>query len=837
MSIGIESQGITSGEILTSQPIVTCIMPTRNRRRFVPLAITHFLRQDYEPRELIVVDDSDDSVADLMPQDARIRYVRLERRQTVGAKRNIACRLAKGDVIVHWDDDDWMADWRLTYQVARLLESGADLCGLDRLLFLDVAKGDGWQYVYPRGGRTNPHPGPFPGGEGVTGGKGARWLAGGTLCYRRELWARNPFPDLDVGEDNRFVWSKEAKRMVALPDNSFYVAMIHGGNTSPKRTTGSRWQRHPVEPLRKMLGRDWDAYEGGGVDGNEGKTGNEGKRGRKGNEGKKGKEGEAVLIAPASTPTQYATRNKNHGLANAHPLSPAPSPQPLIPIPYSPVTVSLPYYDCRRYLLRAVDSVLSQTHSNLTLVVVNDGDRRGPWDLLAHIDDPRLVRYDLGVNRGRYFIDAVILAATPDPYLLIQDADDWSEPERVATLLQGWQLSESCQPSGVVSASRLWREGSRASRMLTYPGLRRPLSNRFEFRSDHHGLFSTDALRRIGGNYGGYRIGYDTLLVNLLCMVGEVAYVERPLYNRQVRANSLTTSQATGMRSATRRKVRAELAEMYAAALRIYRERAAGSGEPIELAAAIQRITQARVTDRERAEIEGHANRLRELILASQLSCQRVATTGVYQPVPAGDLRIEAQMRQMLHDPRLPWTSWTLTPGMAQRLIAALCEQRPRRILEAGSGLSTALLARYAELTGAEVVTLEHEARYFRQTAALLDRFGLRRAVDLRLAALGALRSNGWGPKPWYRPLPEGEFDFVFVDGPPRRVGREAALYAVADRLSASGEFWLHDGHRQHEKDCLAAWQRAFSFDATLEEADKGVWILRNITALQRVTV
>ena len=166
-------------------------MPTRNRRRFVPLALAFFLRQDYEPRELIVVDDGDDPVADLMPQDARVRYVRLDRRQTVGAKRNIACRLARGDVIVHWDDDDWMADWRLTYQVAQLLESGADMCGLDRLLFLDARRGEGWQYVYPRAVKTSPHPSPLPRGEGAGGTK---WLAGGTFCYRRELWQRNPFP-------------------------------------------------------------------------------------------------------------------------------------------------------------------------------------------------------------------------------------------------------------------------------------------------------------------------------------------------------------------------------------------------------------------------------------------------------------------------------------------------------------------------------------------------------------------------------------------------------------------------------------------------------------------
>ena len=100
----------------TASPLVSCIMPTYNRRKFVPRALKYFLRQDYEPRELIIIDDGTDAVQDLIPRDDRIRYIRLAERLTIGAKRNLACDLAKGDIILHWDDDDWMADWRVSYQ-------------------------------------------------------------------------------------------------------------------------------------------------------------------------------------------------------------------------------------------------------------------------------------------------------------------------------------------------------------------------------------------------------------------------------------------------------------------------------------------------------------------------------------------------------------------------------------------------------------------------------------------------------------------------------------------------------------------------------------------------
>src|ERR1039457_1012362 len=80
------------------------------------------------------------------------------------------------------------------------------------------------------------------------------------------------------------------------------------------------------------------------------------------------------------------------------------------------ITVSLPYFSDRPFLRRAVESVLGQTHGDLTLIVVNDGDLPEPWDLLADINDPRLVRFDLGAHRGRFFADAVALAPVSLPY-------------------------------------------------------------------------------------------------------------------------------------------------------------------------------------------------------------------------------------------------------------------------------------------------------------------------------------------------------------------------------------------------------------------------------------
>jgi SAM-dependent methyltransferase len=215
-------------------------MPTADRRPFVPLAIRAFLRQDYEPRELVILDDGADPIGDLIPPDDRIRYLRLDQRLTVGAKRNLGCEMARGDLVAHWDDDDWSAPWRLGAQARAMVDAEADACGLARVWFYDAAARRAWEYCYPE--------------------DGSRWVAGGTLCYRRELWRARPFADVQVGEDTRFVWSLTDARVLLLPDNRFYVAMVHAGNTSPKQTDDPRFVASAPEVVETLLGNDLTGF-------------------------------------------------------------------------------------------------------------------------------------------------------------------------------------------------------------------------------------------------------------------------------------------------------------------------------------------------------------------------------------------------------------------------------------------------------------------------------------------------------------------------------------------------------------------------------------------------
>jgi len=222
------------------QTRVSCIMPTYNRRQFIPHAIRYFLRQEYDNKELIILDDGTDKIADLVPDNPTIRYYSLENKITLGAKLNLACEYATGSIIVNWDDDDWYAPRRLSYQVTAMEDEHIDVCGINKLLYYDPRNNRAYRYVYPPDQRV--------------------WLLGSSLCYKREVWNRHHFADINVGMDGLFVWSMPPNRIKVLSDSTISVHILHDSNVSPKRTEDSWWHPYPLGEIQKLMDADWNFY-------------------------------------------------------------------------------------------------------------------------------------------------------------------------------------------------------------------------------------------------------------------------------------------------------------------------------------------------------------------------------------------------------------------------------------------------------------------------------------------------------------------------------------------------------------------------------------------------
>jgi len=221
-----------------TRPLVSCVLPTRDRPAFVAQAVRYFLRQDYPARELLVVDSGETPVR--LPSDARIRHLRPDRSLALGAARNLGCAESRGELLAHWDDDDWIGAERLSRQVDAICRADAHACGLASLLYYRPRHGDAWRYAPVAGD------GPF--------------LAGGTLLYRRRAWAAAPFPDTGLGEDAAFVAGLDRRRLLALPDDGWYVALLHDGNTAPKNLADPRWAPASLDEVARRIEPDRRFY-------------------------------------------------------------------------------------------------------------------------------------------------------------------------------------------------------------------------------------------------------------------------------------------------------------------------------------------------------------------------------------------------------------------------------------------------------------------------------------------------------------------------------------------------------------------------------------------------
>ena len=116
----------------TKLPFVSICTPTFNRRPFIKTMFECFKNQDYPKHlmEWIIVDDGTDKIKDLVETSniAQIRYFEIEKKITLGAKRNYMHKHVKGSIVVYMDDDDYYPPERVSHSVEMLLKDDTVMC-------------------------------------------------------------------------------------------------------------------------------------------------------------------------------------------------------------------------------------------------------------------------------------------------------------------------------------------------------------------------------------------------------------------------------------------------------------------------------------------------------------------------------------------------------------------------------------------------------------------------------------------------------------------------------------------------------------------------------------
>ena len=91
-------------------PMVSVILPTFNRPKFLEQAVSSVLCQSYQDFEIIVVNDAGEDVEEIvnrLNQNGNIRYLKHDQNKGLAAARNTGIRASHGKYIAYLDDDDW----------------------------------------------------------------------------------------------------------------------------------------------------------------------------------------------------------------------------------------------------------------------------------------------------------------------------------------------------------------------------------------------------------------------------------------------------------------------------------------------------------------------------------------------------------------------------------------------------------------------------------------------------------------------------------------------------------------------------------------------------------
>lgn len=240
-------------------PPITVVTLTYNRRNFIDLACLNILLSDY-PRnkiEWLVVEDSDDQdkaasdkiigFASKNP-DITVSYIPLEKRTSIGEKRNKAVEKAMHDIILFMDDDDVYPETSFRRRVAWLqkgspFQSEKPACVVSTMLAMyDLRTGKSAVNVPPLG---------LPLGQRVSEA---------TLTFRKSFWQARPFPSVNMAEGDDWLAGRESE-VLEIPPQQIIVALSHGANISSRAIPADArvgcfwgWDEHMIRFLHGRIG-------------------------------------------------------------------------------------------------------------------------------------------------------------------------------------------------------------------------------------------------------------------------------------------------------------------------------------------------------------------------------------------------------------------------------------------------------------------------------------------------------------------------------------------------------------------------------------------------------
>ncbi|MFF2504000.1 glycosyltransferase [Streptomyces sp. NPDC058067] len=204
----------------------------------------------------------------------------------------------------------------------------------------------------------------------------------------------------------------------------------------------------------------------------------------------------------------------------------------------------IPLYNTEKYIGACIASVLSQTHKNLEVIVVDDGSTDGGAAIAEAITDPR-IRVDRGPNRGVSAARNRGIALAKGEIVAFLDSDDIWYPDKLSEQINVLQSDPDVVAVGAIF-QYLSRDGRRLLGQVGQDARGADARERMQrgqlspFPIDSCLIAWADVVRDAGGFDESLSVVEDIDLLSRLALAGSIATVMRPLGAYRLHSDSVS---------------------------------------------------------------------------------------------------------------------------------------------------------------------------------------------------------------------------------------------------------------------------------------------------------
>ena len=161
--------------------------------------------------EWVILDDSKESMEDIIPKDKRINYIHIPNEHySIAKKRNLGADFASNEIILHMDDDDYYPPESILARVKLLLkykDKGIKCVGCSEI------------GVYNMLNKNS-----------ILASDGDTSLSEASMGYFKDFWRERPFNEEELeGEYRGFIFGR-FEQIMDIPYSFIIIAFTHKNN-------------------------------------------------------------------------------------------------------------------------------------------------------------------------------------------------------------------------------------------------------------------------------------------------------------------------------------------------------------------------------------------------------------------------------------------------------------------------------------------------------------------------------------------------------------------------------------------------------------------------------